>query len=112
MASPQLIKISDGALKSNRRWLIASFLSGALPFSLDFFQDFVPEISYFESNEQLASLVDVLVITLIFSIPLLVCSFAVLRLYKWWKLVPVVMLVFNTILILLYVALANWNTAS
>jgi uncharacterized membrane protein (UPF0136 family) len=112
MTISQRTKIENGDLRSNRRWLVISLLAGLLPVFLDTFQGFISPLSYFESNEQLALLVDVLIIALIFSVPLFVCSFAALRLYKGWKLVPILMLIFNVFLMLLYVALANWNTSA
>lgn len=112
MTTSQQTKIHNSGYKSNRRWLAAALVAGLSPFSLYYFQDFIPSVSYFESNEQLAALTGVLIIALIFSVPLLICSFAVLRLYKWWKLAPILMLLFNAVLMLFYVALANWNTAT
>jgi hypothetical protein len=89
-----------GRFKSNRRWLIASIVAGLLPFSFDIFQDLIPGFLFFGSP--------ILAVILVYILPIAVCVLATIKLYKWWKLVPIVMLIFNVLYILFLIAFYMW----
>jgi hypothetical protein len=112
VATSEQTGLRKGNLKSNRRWLIASLASGLFPVFMDYFQDALSLLPLPELDEQSAELFNYIFVALVFVVPVVVCLAAVVKLYKWWKLVPIAMLLFNAVLMLLFIALATWDSAT
>jgi hypothetical protein len=112
VATSEQTGLRKGNLKSNRRWLIGSIVSGIFPFLLYYFQGIFSLMPWPELDEQSAELFNYIFVALVFMVPAVVCLAAVVKLYKWWKLVPIAMLLFNAVLMLLFIALATWDSAT